>query len=168
VDIYLLNQSFPAAEIFLSIQARVTLIASTYIFLSLSSIYFSKFPIRGRAVAIAYVCLLFVLLLAVLLVPILPMWRRLSRQKKDLLRKINFLLHTRVYDVLEAIESQEDSESSAADLERLNMLHDKVSACHALPSAFTIYKSIAGILVATIGPAILSYISSKFFNLSIV
>lgn len=140
VDIWRVNK--PSTEFLLGATRRISILASVYAGLSNTSILFSVLPIN--ALVIAYFCFSGLTILASVVIPSVPIAKKLRDAKWEAVNEIEHQLHNTLKASLKKAKDP-DAEISTERFESLLTMKEKIEAVHSWP--FRIKSIFAGLSV---------------------
>lgn len=140
VDIWRVNK--PPTDFLLGATRRVSVLASVYAGLSNTSILFSVLPITP--LVITYFCFSGLTILASVVIPSIPIARKLRRAKMEAINEIERQLHRTLKESLKKAE-EPDENVSIEEFESLLTMKEKIEAVHSWP--FRIKSIFAGLSV---------------------
>lgn len=159
VDIWRVNK--PSTDFLLGATRRISILASIYAGLSNTSILFSVLPITP--LVIAYFCFSGLTILASVVIPSIPIARKLRSAKMEALNEIERQLHDTLKESLQKAK-EPDEEINTEQFESLLTMKEKIEAVHSWP--FRIKSIFAGLSVVFFSsvPLIVEYILKVFLS----
>lgn len=155
-DLWLVENA--STNFLLGATRRLSVLASIYICISISSILFSVLPVDS--LVIGYSCFSGLIILASLIVPTLPIAQKLKDARRQTLRQIDEQVHTAFTSAL----TDMNGESKKADLSlmlSLLQLREKVESRHIWPFRSKIISAVFSVLCLSAVPIVLKWILKK-------
>ncbi len=154
--------SNPSTSFLLGSSRRITLLASLYISMCLSSILFSVLPVGGLVVI--YSIFAGIILLASLIIPPLPVAQKLRDAKAQVLYDLDQQLNQVFYGTLEKLKKGDRQSVDMAEFEALLQLREKIAGLNILPFKSKSITAGASIIFFSLIPVLLQFVLQKFFG----
>ena len=146
---------------------KVVYAAGAMVTLCLCSLLFSIFDVVGSPLILLLAGTNCVGLLAILLVPLVPIYQQLEGQKAALNRRIGILKQQKFYDGVSALESDHSSATEISDeqtsftqiseeLKALDLMSKTVDSVFTMPHGYVVVKTVASTVVVTAAPYLAS------------
>ncbi|MHC4541738.1 MAG: hypothetical protein ACYS74_18480 [Planctomycetota bacterium] len=161
VKIDLWHVENPSTNFLLGATRRLSVLASIYVCISISSILFSVLPIGS--LVIGYSCFSAGVILASLAVPTLPVAKKLRESKAQTLRQIDEQVQAAFAGVLAKMNS-EDKKVDLTAFESLLQLREKVESVHTWPFKLKALSAGFSVVFFSSVPVVLQLLLEKVFK----
>lgn len=151
----------PSTDFFLGATRRISVLVSIYVCICISSILKSELPIEKFV--IAYACFAGIVVVGSLLIPLLPVVRKLKEAKINALFEIDKQLHLSFHKKLEDIKPNKPN----VDFEKVKTLlelREKVGAINTWPFRIKSIMAVASVMFFSAIPVILNIILEKLLG----
>lgn len=151
----------PSSNFLLGTTRKISVLASIYICICISSILFSVLPLDG--LVIGYSCFAGVIILLSLAVSIFPIVRKLREAKTQTLRQIDDQVQAVFASVL-AKTNGEDNKVQLDMLESLLKLRERIEKVHTWPFKLKAIRAAFSVLFLSIVPVVFQVLLEKVFK----
>lgn len=159
VDIWRVNK--PSTEFLLGATRRISILSGLYSGISNTSILFSVFPVSG--LVIGYFCFSGITILSSVVIPSIPIARKLRMAKLKAINEIEHQLHNTLKESLKKAKDP-NKKISTERFESLLTMKDKIESIHSWP--FRVKSIFAGIsvLFLSLAPLIVETVMKRLLG----
>lgn len=161
IEVNLWQLSNPVSDFLLGVTRRIGGLAAVYAALSNTSILFSQFPV-GPAV-IAYFCFSALVIAASVVVPPIPLMRKLQTAKNRALVELDKQLHLSFYESLEKTASLR-ADVDFGRVKTLLELRDRIEAIATWPFRAKTIATVVSVFAVSSVPVVLQVLLERVFR----